>query len=646
MKNGASVVAGCLSFALLLIAALPINAQPVPTSPGGTVSVYATGLNNPRGLKFGPDGKLYVAEGGTGGTNSTTGCDQVVPPIGPYTGSQTGSRISAIDALGVRTTVADNIPSNQTSAASGSLVSGVADVAFVGNTLYALLGGAGCSHGVQNVPNGIIKVNSDRTWTVIADLSAFLKANPVAHPEADDFEPDGSWYSLAAVNGDLYAIEPNHGELDKITTSGQISRVVDISASQGHIVPTSMAFHDGKFYVGNLNTFPIVTGSSKIFEITTTGQIRAVVQGLTTVLGVAFDDRGRMYALENTVNNNFPTPGSGRVLRIDTNGAFEVIASGLFLPTGMTFGPDGRLYVSNVGFGPPPVGLGQILAISLPPDLPAGTRIERLPSDPTRLPGLLGQLPHLTPGPQTSATSQAQSATVIPIAGSAAGANGTFFRSDVSLLNFRNQAQTVVVAWLEQGKDGTNAPSFRVTVPSTSLDPSTGRMTATPAIPDFVGRLGLSGIGSLLLISTDANGNADSQGAISAFTRVWTPQPGSQGTMSQSESSVGLRDMGATQSVAAGLRSDAGFRANVGVVNLDTQAADFTIGARGERAASSLSLHVLPLSMMQVPVPSGDYGAVAAGFVSTRSGIRWTAYGSSVDQITGGGWISPAVSAP
>ena len=34
-------------------------------------------------------------------------------------------------------------------------------------------------------------------------------------------------------------------------------------------------------------------------------------------------------------------------------------------PTGMTFGPDGALYVSNVGFGAPPMGLGQILRIKL-----------------------------------------------------------------------------------------------------------------------------------------------------------------------------------------------------------------------------------------------------------------------------------------
>ena len=86
------------------------------------VSVFAQGLNNPRGLKFGPDGNLYVAEGGAGGTTSSAGlCDQVVPPVGPYTGGFT-ARISKISPDGTRTTVIDGLPSDQTSAAQGSLV--------------------------------------------------------------------------------------------------------------------------------------------------------------------------------------------------------------------------------------------------------------------------------------------------------------------------------------------------------------------------------------------------------------------------------------------------------------------------------------------------------------------------------------------
>src|SRR3984893_4724289 len=124
------------------------------------LSVYATGLNNPRGMKFGPDGALYVAEGGMGGTNSSAGiCTQVVAPIGPYTGGATG-RISRLGLQGARSTVVDGLPSSQTSSAMGSLVSGVADVAFVGSTMYALISGGGCSHGLPSSPNGVIQVNA------------------------------------------------------------------------------------------------------------------------------------------------------------------------------------------------------------------------------------------------------------------------------------------------------------------------------------------------------------------------------------------------------------------------------------------------------------------------------------------------------
>jgi hypothetical protein len=191
----------------------------------------------------------------------------------------------------------------------------------------------------------VLRVNANGTTTEIADLSRFLKTHPVQNPNPDDFEPDGTWYSMIAVVGVLFAVEPNHGELDMITTMGQIRRIADISATQGHIVPTALAYN-GNFYVGNLNTFPIVDGSSKILKITPSGQITTFATGLTTILGLAFDKQQRLYVLENTTGGNpFPTPGTGKVLRINSSGTVEEIATGLFLPSAMTFGPDGALYV-------------------------------------------------------------------------------------------------------------------------------------------------------------------------------------------------------------------------------------------------------------------------------------------------------------
>lgn len=328
-----------------------------------SVSVFATGLHNPRGLKFGPDGNLYVAEAGLGGS-TITNCTQVVFPVGPYKGSLTSGRISKITPQGVRTTVTDQLPSSQANEIIGGDVEGVADVEFIGNTLYALLAGAGCSHGVESVPNGIVKINSDNTWTMVADLSAYLQSHPVAQPEEDDFEPDGTWYSMINVRGDLYALEPNHGELVKVTTGGVVSRVIDISATYGHIVPTSLTYH-GNFYIGNLHPFPIPGGASKIYKVNPGGQIKIVAEGLNTVLGLVIDQQDRMYVLEMTAGAPFPTPGMGRILRIDPSGTQTVIATGLSLPTGMTMGSDGKLYVSNVGFGPFGATDGSVLQITI-----------------------------------------------------------------------------------------------------------------------------------------------------------------------------------------------------------------------------------------------------------------------------------------
>ena len=346
-----------------------------------TFTVYATGLDAPRGLRFGPDGDLYVAEAGTGGSNSTgKACKQVPGPVGPYTGGP-NARISKIDSKHKRTTVASGFPSTQD--AMGDLI-GVADVVFMDGTLYAVVAGGGCSHGNPRSPSGIARVNrSNGHWALIADIGAWLKTHPAKYESADDFEPDGTLYSVIAHDGKLITVEPNHGQVISVTPGGEIKQVIDISASEGHIVPTSIAERHGLYYVGNLNLFPIDPQWARILTISRNGfedfelapgfetrghRIVNSKAGFTTVVAVDFGPDGLLYVLELSDAAGFPTPGAGKVVRIKRSGEIEEVVTGLAVPTGMTFGPDKALYISNLGAvpaGAAPPGSGTVLRFNI-----------------------------------------------------------------------------------------------------------------------------------------------------------------------------------------------------------------------------------------------------------------------------------------
>jgi len=372
----------CLSAAIVVCAA-SISSHPAQAQASDNVSVFATGLEGPRGLKFGPDGYLYVAEAGLGGTNSTTPsqCAQVPGPIGPYTNGNTG-RISKIDHSGNVTTVATRFPSAMSSDPTHDTL-GVGDIAFLDGQLYAVTAGGGCSHGNLSIPNVLARVDAKTgAWTIIANLSAVLVKNPAMYPDLADFEPDGVFYSLIAADDRLYTVEPNHGQVFSITPSGDVSETIDISEAEAHIVPTSITERDGDFFVGNLGLFPVVPNYSKILTLMDDDSrpgpwgmrfsgadhalhIAGSRAGFATIVALDFGPDGLLYALELTPVAGYPTPFAGKVVRLNRENEIEDVATGLMLPAGMTFGPDGDLYVSN--FGAVAGTNGQIVRVTVPP---------------------------------------------------------------------------------------------------------------------------------------------------------------------------------------------------------------------------------------------------------------------------------------
>jgi len=230
----------------------------------------------------------------------------------------------------------------------------------------------------------------------------------------------------------------------------------------------------------------------------------------------------------------------------------------------------------------------------------------------------------------------ADSAFLIPAAGSLAGNNGTFFRSDITIGNFNGTDQNVGVGFLRQGQDNSQVPLTYFTVPANTV----------VSINDFVGtQLKTSGLGALIFIGYDSTGkNVDNNAFLDGFSRIWTPQPGSTGTVSQSFPSVSLLDSADDfTAFALGLRADANFRTNAGIVNLDTVAHTWTVTSINNGQSLQVTVPAFSLAQPSVPVSfAGTTGNLSLMYDVSGSGFFWSAYASSVDNVTGDGWVSRA----
>jgi hypothetical protein len=232
---------------------------------------------------------------------------------------------------------------------------------------------------------------------------------------------------------------------------------------------------------------------------------------------------------------------------------------------------------------------------------------------------------------------------LIPAAGDAAGANGTHFRSDISIINLRTTAQRVQLYWLPQGSSGSAIAPVTIDVGAQQ-----GFLSE-----NFVATvMNQTGLGSIEIFGVRADNSFDPDARIYASARIWTPRPDAlAGTMSQTFPAIALGNEIVNVKAIFGLRRAAQYRLNVGISNPTAQARRFHVtvvvtSSTGTQGQSQLDIDVPAHSMDQRAVP-GTIEGVAQFLIEDITGTTatgpWHAWGSSIDNDSGDAWSQMAI---